>query len=182
MTRGATRPAVGTAESLDPVSMLDAIRTAGITDVITVPDTHQQSLLALLADTADPRLVTVCTEDEAMGVNLGMYLGGRKPLLLIQNSGFYACLNTLRGLALDARVPACMLIGEYFRDPGVPSRENTGRLVRMLEPTLELWGVPVYRLEHEVDVDTIPIAVEHAWRDRIPVSMLVGAPTAAVTR
>jgi sulfopyruvate decarboxylase TPP-binding subunit len=168
------------AESLDPVQLLAAIRAAGITDVVTVPDTHQQSLLRLLATCGDPRLITVCTEDEAMGLNLGLYMGGRKPLLLIQNSGFYASINTLRGLALDARVPAPLLIGEYFRDPQVPSRQNLGRLVRMLEPTLELWDVPIYRLEHPADIASIPVAVEHAWRDRTPVAILVGAPTAAV--
>ena len=117
---------------------------------------------------------------EAMGVNLGLYMGGRKPLLLIQNSGFYASVNTLRGLALDARVPTCLLIGEYFRKPQVPSQENPGRLVSMLEPTLELWGVPVYRLEQERDIAVITAAVEHAWRDRTAVAMLVGAPTAEV--
>ena len=194
MTRSEAPPAgttVGTgtaaiandrAESLDPAQLLAAVRSAGITDVITVPDTHQQSLLHLLARSSDPRLITVCTEDEAMGVNLGLYLGGRKPLLLIQNSGFYAALNTLRGLALDARVPAPLLIGEFFRDPALPSRQNPGRLVRMLEPTLELWDVPIYRLEHAADITRIPLAVERAWRDRTPVALLVGAPTAAVRR
>jgi sulfopyruvate decarboxylase subunit alpha len=160
--------------------MLEVIRSAGITDVITVPDTHQQSLLRLLAYSDDPRLITVCTEDEAMGINLGLYMGGRTPLLLIQNSGFYASLNTLRGLALDARVPTCLLIGEYFRDPALPSRDNPGRLVRMLEPTLEAWDVPIYRLEHDDDITSIPTAIRHAWRERTTVALLVGATTAEV--
>ncbi|WP_103383311.1 thiamine pyrophosphate-binding protein [Pseudonocardia dioxanivorans] len=180
MTRGATASVTDIAESLDPARLLEAIRSAGITDVVTVPDTHQQSLLQLLAGSTEPRLITVCTEDEAMGVNLGLYLGGRTPMLLIQNSGLYACLNTLRGLALDARVPACLLIGEFFRNPAIPSRENPGRLVRMLEPTLELWDVPFHRLEHDDDIRAVPGAVEQAHRERRPVALLVGATTAEV--
>jgi sulfopyruvate decarboxylase TPP-binding subunit len=112
-----------------------------------------------------------------MGVNLGLYLGGARPLLLIQNSGFYAAMNTIRGLSLDARVPACMLIGEFARDPAVAPADNAMRLVRLLEPTLTVWQIPYHRLDHPTDVATIPVAVEQAWVDRGPVALLVGAST-----
>lgn len=158
--------------------MLKQIRRAGATHVITVPDTHQKTLLDLLAASADPELISVCTEDEAMGVNLGLYMGGRRPLLLIQNSGFYAAMNTVRGLSLDARVPACMLIGEYSRDPAVAPADHASRLVRLLEPTLATWEIPYYRLDEPSDLDAIPQAMDRAWRDRGPVALLVGAPTA----
>ena len=158
--------------------MLKQIRRAGATHVITVPDTHQKTLLDLLAASANPELISVCTEDEAMGVNLGLYMGGRRPLLLIQNSGFYAAMNTVRGLSLDARVPACMLIGEYSRDPAVAPADHASRLVRLLEPTLATWEIPYYRLDEPSDLDAIPQAMDRAWRDRGPVALLVGAPTA----
>jgi sulfopyruvate decarboxylase TPP-binding subunit len=168
-----------TAVSLDPRAMLEAIRQAGTTHVVTVPDTHQKSLLALLEDSASPRLITVCTEDEALGVNLGLFMGGACPMLLIQNSGFYACMNTIRGLSLDARVPACMLIGEFSRDPGKAPADHESRLVHLLEPTLDAWHIPYYRLDHGDDVNRIQAAMEQAWEQRGPVALLVGAPTAA---
>jgi sulfopyruvate decarboxylase subunit alpha len=158
--------------------MLAAIRRAEVTHVVTVPDTHQRTLLDLLAESVEPELITVCTEDEAMGVNLGLYLGGKRPMLLIQNSGFYAAMNTVRGLSLDARVPACMLIGEYLRDPAVPPADHPSRLVRLLEPTLQTWGIGYYRLDGPTDLASIPLAVEEALHDRKPVALLVGAPTA----
>src|SRR5580704_11329207 len=115
--------------------MLAAVRQARVTHMVTVPDTHQRTLLDLLAASAVPELVTVCTEDEAMGVNLGLFLGGKRPMLLIQNSGFYAAMNTVRGLSLDVRVPACLLIGEYSRDPAIEPAAHASRLVHLLEPT-----------------------------------------------
>jgi sulfopyruvate decarboxylase subunit alpha len=179
VTSSSAPTAPGTAESLNPRMMLEAIRKAGVTHVITVPDTHQQSLLHLLNLSSNPRLITVCTEDEAFGVNLGLYMGGQKPMLLIQNSGFYAALNTVRGLSLDGQVPTCMLIGEFFRDPRVAPEQHASRLVRMLEPMLDLWRIPTYRLDHESDIDdNIPTAIDHAWRDRGPVALVVGAQTA----
>ena len=165
------------AERLDPRSMLHQIRAAHVSHVVTVPDTHQKSLLDLLADQPRPQLITVCTEDEAIGVNAGLYAGGQRPFVLIQNTGFYACLNTIRGIALDARVPTCMLIGEFFRDVSLRSRDNASRLVRMIEPTLELWAVPYLRLERAEDLHHIPEAYERCHRERGPIALLVGAPT-----
>jgi sulfopyruvate decarboxylase TPP-binding subunit len=166
------------ARPLAPEAMLAAIRQARVTHMVTVPDTHQRTLLDLLAASPEPELITVCTEDEAMGVNLGLFLGGKRPMLLIQNSGFYAAMNTIRGLSLDARVPACMLIGEFLRDPAVAPAEHATRLVHLLEPTLRTWKIPYYRLDGPDDLAAIPQAMGEAWRDRKPVALLVGAPTA----
>jgi sulfopyruvate decarboxylase TPP-binding subunit len=171
--------AAGTAAvPLSPHAMLEQIRAAAITHVVTVPDTHQRSLLALLAKSEEPELITTCTEDDAMGVNLGLYIGGKRPLLLVQNSGFYAAINTIRGLSLDARVPACLLIGEFARKPEVAPADHAMRLVRLLEPTLQTWQIPYYRLDQPSDLPAIPAAVERAWNDRGPVAVLVGAVTA----
>jgi sulfopyruvate decarboxylase TPP-binding subunit len=169
------------AEPLDPHKMLAAIRTLGITHVITVPDTHQRSLLALLAQTSDPTLITACTEDEAIGINAGLYIGGARPMLLIQNNGLYACLNTLKAIALDARVPTFMLVGEHGRDVALPSRENNDLSVRMLEPTLELWKVPYHRLEREADLSDLPRVYKRCLALEGPVASLVAAPTAELT-
>ena len=168
------------AEHLDPAAMLGAIRAAGVTHVVTVPDTHQKSLLELLAAAEDIRLVTVCTEDEAIAIGAGLWVGGCRPLLLIQNAGLYASMNSVRGISLDAGVPTCLLVGEYLRDPALPSRHNAARVVRLTEPTLELWDVPFYRLETEADLEVIPIAYERAMHERRPVALLVGATTAPV--
>jgi sulfopyruvate decarboxylase subunit alpha len=158
--------------------MLAAIRQARVTHVVTVPDTHQRTLLDLLSGSTDPELITVCTEDEAMGVSLGLYLGGKRPMLLIQNSGFYAMMNTIRGLSLDARAPTCMLIGEFLRDPAIAPADHASRLVHLLEPTLKTWKIPYYRLDTPGDLVAIPRAMDEAWRDRKPVALVVGAPTA----
>ncbi len=173
-----TRQAQRIASSLSPEGMLEQIRAAAVSHVVTVPDTHQRSLLALLAASGDPRLLTVCTEDEAIALNAGLYLGGTRPLLLIQNTGFFAAMNSLRGVALDGRIPTCMLIGEFSRDPRLPSAQNPGRVVHLLEPTLELWGVPYYRLEQEEDLPLIGVAYERSLAHNGPVALLVGATTA----
>jgi len=170
-----------TATSINPLRIWEVIVAARITHVITVPDTHQKSLLEVIAQESTPHLITVCTEDEAMGVNLGLFIGGARPMVLIQNSGFYAAMNTIRGLSQDARVPACLLIGEFSRDPSKAPADHASRLVHLLEPTLETWKIPYYRLDHESDVSRLATAFDRAWNERGPVAALVGAPTAELS-
>lgn len=177
MTELRDRRSSPTAESIEPALILAQIKLAGVTHVVTVPDTHQKSLLNLLIEGEGPSLITVCTEDEAVGVNLGLYIGGRRPMLLIQNSGFYAAINTIRGLALDGQVPTCMLIGEFFRDTTKPPAAHASRLVRMLEPTLDLWDIPSFRLDHESDLPALVEAYDLSWSRRGPVAVIVGATT-----
>ena len=167
--------------SLEPQAMLDALNEAGVTHIVTVPDTHQRTLLELLARQETPSLITVCTEDEAMGVNLGLIIGGARPLLLIQNTGFYASMNSLRGLCVEAAVPLCMLIGEFGREPGLAPADHKRKLVSLLEPTLRAWDVPFYRLESPADLQHIPVALERSRTERGPVALLVAAPTAELS-
>ena len=157
--------------------LLDQIQACGVSHVLTVPDTHQKTLLALLAAQEQPRLLTVCTEDEAVGINLGLYAGGQRPMLLIQNNGLYASLNAIKALSLDARVPLFMLIGEFARDASKASSENALRAVRLLAPTLDTWDIPHYELESVDDAPLVRRAYEQAQQERRPTAVIVGAPT-----
>ncbi|MFI5268605.1 MAG: thiamine pyrophosphate-binding protein [Chloroflexota bacterium] len=115
------------AQSVPARLLFDQIQACGVSHVLTVPDTHQKTLLALLASEHQPELLTVCTEDEAVGINLGLYAGGKRPMLLIQNNGLYACLNAIKALSLDARVPLFMAQGQI----GGPDSSYESRAYRM---------------------------------------------------
>src|SRR5262245_22186327 len=104
MTSSPTTPApVAVAESIPAPLLFEQLESQGIIHVLTVFDTHQKSLLALIAERGTPRLISVCTEDEAIAINAGLYIAGQRPLLLIQNNGVYASVNALKAIGLDAR-------------------------------------------------------------------------------
>jgi sulfopyruvate decarboxylase TPP-binding subunit len=98
-------------------------------------------------------------------------------MMLIQNNGMLACLNTIKAIALDAKVPTFMLIGQYGRDVKLPVEKSKLRVVRLLEPTLDTWGVPHWRLDAEKDLSNIQIAWDRAWADLGPSAAIVGAPS-----
>jgi sulfopyruvate decarboxylase TPP-binding subunit len=157
--------------------IVDELRKLGITHVINVPDTHQRTLLAELSRQSDIRLVTACTEDEAIAINAGLWIGGQRPVLSIQQVGLLAALNNVKGIAMDARIPTCMLVGYFGRDVNRPARDNPATAVRLIEPTLDTWGVAYFPLEQPEDVrviaDAYRLSVEHSG----PSVVLIGAPT-----
>jgi sulfopyruvate decarboxylase TPP-binding subunit len=175
---------MSTSVSTEPVAtgtpgteLANAVRALGVTHIICVPDTMQKTAIDSLAATAPPELLYVCTEDEAIGINAGLYITGHQPMLLIQNNGLYACINTLKAIALDAQVPTFMLIGQYGRDVTKTIEANTRRQVHRLEPTLDAWGVPHARLEGPADLPKLRAMWDRAWETKGPAAALVGTAT-----
>src|SRR5436853_6538017 len=72
--------------------------------ILSVPDTHQKTVLAALDKERALRVVTCATEDEANAIGAGLWIGGEPAVLMIQHAGFYGSVNTLRCAALAWRV------------------------------------------------------------------------------
>src|SRR3954451_11422777 len=155
--------------------ILAELEALGITHVIIVPDTHLRTLLAELARQQRIAVLTVCTEDEAIAINAGLWVGGQRPILSIQHVGLLAALNNVKGIAMDARIPMCMLVGYFGRDVTAPARANAARAVSLIEPTLDTWGVPYFSIEARDDVRCIRQAYATSLERQGPSVILIGA-------
>jgi sulfopyruvate decarboxylase TPP-binding subunit len=166
-------------QSVPAAMILEALRACGVRTVVTVPDTHQRTLLAALAAAEDVRLITCATEDEATAINAGLWIGGDEPALLIQHAGLYASVNTLRGVAIDGRIPTFSLIGLLHRDrdPLTPLRAARGSMLRYCLPLLDAFGVPYALLDGPEDIGCIAAMFRISRERRGPAAVLVGMPT-----
>ena len=163
-------------------NVLDALHRNRVDVCVSVPDWVQLALHHQLADPANGiEQIFCCNEDQALAVATGLYLSGKRPVIMIQNQGLYGCINTVRGIGLDAQLPLVMLIGQFgreeanFSQPTTASQRNPARL---LEPVLQALGVRFWNLENEADLASIDAAFEHAHRHGAPVALNVGAPLA----
>src|SRR5947199_7938338 len=145
--------------------------------ILSVPDTHQRTVLAALDKERAIRVLTCATEDEAVAIAAGLYIGGEPAVLMIQHAGLYASVNTLRGVAKDGRVPMFYMIGLLNREKDKDPRESRHSMVRYCEPLLDLFGVPHARLEGPYDVHWIPEYYRLAQKRRGPAVVLVGLET-----
>ena len=83
----------------------------------------------------------------------------------------------LKGIALDARIPTCMLVGYFGRDVTRSARDNAARAVNLIEPTLDAWAVPYFPLETPADLPAVRRAYQSSVEHDGPSVILVGAPT-----
>src|SRR5262245_65901810 len=85
--------------------------------IISVRDTHQNTVLAALDKERDVRVLTCSTEDEANGEAAGLWMTGEPVIVMLHHAGLYASVNTLRGIAMDGRIPVFYMIGLQSRQP-----------------------------------------------------------------
>jgi sulfopyruvate decarboxylase TPP-binding subunit len=145
--------------------------------VLSVPDTHQRTVLTALDKESSVRTVTLATEDEATAAAAGLWIGGEPCAVMIQHAGLYASVNTLRGVALDGKVPVFYLVGLLQREPDRDPRESRHSMVRYCEPLLDVFGVPHARLEGPEDLPLIAQYFRLSRERRGPAVVLVGMAT-----
>ena len=145
--------------------------------ILSVPDTHQKTVLAALDKEQSIRVVTCATEDEACTIAAGLHAGGEPVVLMIQHAGLYASVNTLRGVAMDGKVPVFYMIGLLQREKDKDPKESRHSMVRFCEPLLDTFSVPHARLEGPNDVHLIPEYYRLSRQRRGPTAVLVGLET-----
>ena len=145
--------------------------------ILSVPDTHQKTVLAALDHEPSIKVLTCSSEDEANAIAAGLYIGGEPCVLMIQHAGLYASVNTLRGVAMDGRVPVFYMIGLLSREPDKDLHESKSSMVRYCEPLLDTFGVPHARLEGPDDLHYIPEYFKLSRDRRGPAAVLVGLET-----
>ena len=165
--------------------VLDVLSRHGVTDVVSLPDNSSSALLALLRQSGEIRLLSVTREGEAFALAAGLWLGGRNPLVLIQNTGLLESGDSLRGTLVRMRIPVVCLVtyrgyAKFARletppdpSPEVLSRPDLDSVAVMTEPTLRAWGVPFDFLHTNEDIGRISAAFAQAQQLSAPVAVLV---------
>lgn len=78
-------------------------------------------------------------EDTAIGLASGAYLGGKKPCVLMQNSGLGYCLNVLTSLNLIYKIPLLLLVSyRGFEGKDAPEHLIMGKHCVELVKTFEI--------------------------------------------
>ena len=149
------------------------LHDAGCRHVVYVPDNPLSHVLRVLGDDyADVRTTVATREEEAFGIAAGLYLGGAKPVVMLQSSGLGNSLNALTSLVVPYKIPLVMIIsmrgdaGEW-NEAQVPM----GRAVRSICDAI---GVPHATAETaESTADTVRLVSRTAFGTRIPGACLL---------
>ncbi len=156
---------------LRPETLIEEFKKNGVTHIVTIPDSETNYLYELMKEQPWLDVVPASREGETFAIALGLIVGGKVPVCLIQNTGMMESGDSIRGMALDSGFPLVLLVGyRGWNRHGV----ITDSAARYTEPFLNAMGINYYLVEQDDDASRISIAFEEARANKRPVAVLVG--------
>jgi sulfopyruvate decarboxylase alpha subunit len=152
--------------------IVDALKAAGIDFVATLPDSFNTQVHKLIRDDPAFKWVVATREDEAMAIAGGAFLGGKKPCVIMEASGYGNCAGYLARIAIVHHIPLLILSSHV---PALGEMYYHHSETRYLaEPVLKGCGIPYCALMRIEDADTIireaQLTVEG---QKVPVAIMI---------
>ena len=164
---------------LTPERLIEEFKKNGVTHVVTIPDSETNYLYELMKEQDWLEIVPASREGETFAISLGLLIGGKNPVCLIQNTGMMESGDSIRGMALDTGFPLVMVVGyRGWNRHGV----ITDSVARYTEPFLNTYRINYYLVEQDADASRITTAFEEAKATKRPVAILVGDEYHGFTR
>ena len=157
--------------NLNPETGLAEMKKNGVTHVDWLPDSETNWLYMLMKNDPELDLIPVSREGQAFSVAAGLSVGGKNPIILIQNTGIMESGDSLRGWCLGMNIPVVMMVGyRGYTRHGV----NSDTAATYTERFLNAFGIQYYLVENDSDAERISVAFEEAQATKRPVAILVG--------
>jgi phosphonopyruvate decarboxylase len=136
-----------------------------------VPCSLVEDVIAVLEQGSRAPYVAAVREDAAVGMAAGAWLAGRRPCVLMQNSGLGTSLNALASLSLMYGFPALIVVTwRGFEGKDAPEHILTGAITPRL---LDLLGMPYRVLSAETAAADIAWAAQEMDARMQPVAIIV---------
>lgn len=151
---------------------LDLLASHGFDFYTGVPCSLFEGVTRILDGEPRYGYVSAVREDLAMGVAAGAYLGGRQPVVLMQNSGLGVCTNALVSLHQIYDIP-CLMVVSWRGQRGADAPEHLV-MGDIMEPFLALLRIP-YLVCDPARLDRDLAELTATMRQtRKPVALVVG--------
>jgi sulfopyruvate decarboxylase TPP-binding subunit len=126
---------------IDGPSVAAALKDCGVTHVVWVPDSEVGTWESALLAEPSLTLVRVCREGEAIAVAAGLLLGGRRPVVVMQCTGFFEAGDAFRNVVHDLKLPLLFIVGVRSYEAYQKGATNDSCPV-FAQPVLDAWNVP----------------------------------------
>ena len=131
---------------LDGPDVASALKSAHITHVVWIPDSDLGRWDAALSHDPALTLVRVCREAEAFAIAAGLWLGGKRPIVMLQCTGLFDAGDALRNVLHDMALPLPVLVG--VRNALAHQRGQTADTCpKFTGPIVRAWGLPTFEID-----------------------------------
>lgn len=149
------------------------IEALGFTHVLLIPDSESRLLYDAVRSSALP-LITPCREGESIAIAAGLWTGGRKPLVVLQNTGLMEAGDALRGCGLGPKVPLRLIVGWRGYGGAMAKRLPIDSAYTYTEPLLAAWGIPWWPIMSDDDLPALATMDRKAEETSLPAAVVTG--------
>ena len=152
---------------LDGPLITAALKRCGVTHVIWLPDSELGSWDAALSAADGLTLLRVCREGEAFALAAGLFMGGKKPIVILQCTGLFEAGDALRNVIHDMKLPIFFVVG--VRSYYLHQQKTTADTCPIFaEPIVRAWQVPYVLLDQRSSADDLANAYLKAQAENAP--------------
>ena len=157
---------------LSAKKVVEQLHLNNVTHVVWLPDSETNFMYDQLTQDSSIEIVSVSREGETMPIAAGLWAGGKRPVVMIQNTGLFESGDSIRGMTIDIQFPLVIFVGYrgWHRDS-----EITDSAAKFTMPILNAWGIKSYLIEEDIDCKLISNAFIDAEKSSFPVACLIGA-------
>ncbi|XDA97019.1 sulfopyruvate decarboxylase subunit alpha [Sulfitobacter sp. LCG007] len=145
----------------------------GIGFVTTVPCKQLAGVIEEVEAHESIHHVPANKEDEGMGLCAGAWMGGKRPMIIMQNTALGVTINTLATLIQYYRMPLPMLIS-YRGELGEPVACQVEMAVHT-KALLAQMHIPTYHFHRQEDVEEFDRILKYTFMCSKPVAILTDA-------
>jgi sulfopyruvate decarboxylase TPP-binding subunit len=143
---------------------------AGFDFFTGVPDSTFKTLFRELESRPELGYVPAVSENVALGVAVGAWLGGRRPVVIMQNSGLALAVNALASLLAVYRIPALLVVGwRGYDGSDSPEHKVTGAATL---PLLDALGLSYFVPNTDTIEESLTQAIDAMNARRLPAAMV----------
>jgi len=160
--------------------LIKAIEKEKIDTILYMPCSTMIDIIEHFQKKKDVSIFPISREEEGIGLITGLFLSGKKPLLMIQDSGLGNSYNAIITLLKCYQIPVVILItrrgsvGEVSA-PNALWADNTSMLNKVLglqefllgvNVPIELWGNAIQSAFHHAKLVNNPVLLQVNLRNR----------------
>jgi phosphonopyruvate decarboxylase len=124
---------------LDPGHFVHQLQERGFAFFSGVPCSYLKGFINAAQDLGE--YIIAANEGDAVAVCAGAFLGGKKPVVLMQNSGLTNAMSPLTSLCAVFRIPVLVFVS-LRGEEGVPDEPQHALTGKITIPLLDLMGIP----------------------------------------
>ncbi|MGB5913064.1 MAG: sulfopyruvate decarboxylase subunit alpha [Promethearchaeia archaeon] len=151
--------------------LYEIIKDFGIDLVLSVPCILLKGILDLINERKELLHIPVTREEEGVGIAAGAYLGGKRPAILMQNSGLGNSINAIKSLLELYNIPIIFIMSHRGgKGEKILAQIPMGKITDKL---LDVAGIKTWSIKSSKEITKLKEAIIYSQEHNCSVGILL---------